>query len=201
MSRLLAFSSVVIFALTVRSGLAFDGQRSGFILGGAVGGAFLSNKFPERLLSNQVPWMVSPSGGRYTAYEPALATEIKVGYAPSSTLELHLSWKRSWWHEDKLEYIFEKKEVTAKLDLFAIGVTKYLKNSGTGLFVTGGIGRAVLDGCSGSDRFTPGGSGFFAGAGYEFRKHLSVEATILYQQVNIDFDALAIRLTLNLLEY
>jgi hypothetical protein len=85
------------------------------------------------------------------------------------------------------------------LDLSAAGISKYLGESETGLFVTGGVGLSNVKGSE--------GLGVFGGAGYEFEKHFSVQADILYSRIRERFgrfsrsDSFNFRITLNALAF
>jgi len=63
---------VVVFILASTNVFAFDGKRKGFIIGGGIGGGFLSNKTSFGSSSN-------------TESEGVFLT-LKIGYAPSNTL-------------------------------------------------------------------------------------------------------------------
>ena len=196
MKKYFIMMCVFIFALTSTKVFAFDGQRKGFIVGGGLGGGFLSNKFS-----------LGPSSN--TASQGVILTEFKIGYAPSNTLEIYYINKGSWWRETFFEGSFFEDGGTALLALSAVGVTKYLGTSGTGLFVTGGLGPAIFDSPSKLDVHPSIGFGLFGGVGYEFSKHWSVQADVLYLNISeadisdpdSDLDSFGFRVSLNFLAF
>ena len=84
-------------------------------------------------------------------------------------------------------------------------MTKYLDNtSETGLFVTGGIGFSEFDAPfeGNVEAFT--GFGLIGGVGYEFSRHWSIEADLLYSKVEesgVDFDSIGVRVSVNVLAF
>jgi len=133
---------------------AFDGERKGFILGGGFGAGYLSNTISFNSSSE--------SDGR-----AAILTNLKIGYAPSNTLEIYYITKASWWGESNKTFI---------LGLSAKAATVYIDNkTETGLFISGGIGFGWFISSDfkrlfekfGPDVDSSTGFGLFGGVGYE----------------------------------
>lgn len=186
MKKYSLLTCLFVFLLTSTNVFAFDGQRKGFILGVGIGGGFLSNK-------------ASFSGFSNTESQGVIVGNFKIGYAPSNSLEIYYMSKTSWWGES---------DVTLLLGVSAIGASKYLGTSETGFFVSGGIGLSIFDAPfeEGVDSST--GFGLFGGAGYEFSKHWSVEANILYSKISeeafgttVDIDSFGVRVSINVLAF
>ncbi len=148
-------------------GFAFDGARKGFILGGGVGAGFLSHEMIFQSRSD-------------TENAAVFLTEFKIGGAPSNSLEVYFISKGAHLADE---------EIT----LNAAGVTKYLGKTGTGVFLTGGVGLTTIET---SDE----GFGLFGGIGFEFAKHFTVETNILYSRVDeasTDSESFSFRVTVN----
>jgi Outer membrane protein beta-barrel domain len=162
---------------------SFDGDRNGFILGGGIGGGYLSNSFSYESYSK-------------TDNRGVFLTNFKIGYAPSNTLEVYYISKVSWWAETDMTYA---------LGLSAIAVTFYTDTkTETGLSVSGGLGLSTLSAPFGTDYESSNGFGAFGGAGYEFTNHWSVEFDVLYSAISesgVDLNSFGVQLTINVLAY
>ena len=133
-----------------RSSLAFDGLRKGFILGGGVGPGYLTYEGGDKF---------------------CLATNFKIGFAPSNSFEIYYLNTVSWFGLDSETFI---NGVTG------LGLTKYLKSEGRGFFVLGGVGLAFLRELGGNEHGS--GFGLTGGVGYDVAKHWSVQADVTYTQ-------------------
>ena len=95
-----------------------------------------------------------------------------------------------------------------------IEVTKYLGGEQSKLFIVGGLGRSIIELLSSH----PGldiavGLGIFTGIGYEFEKHWSVRAEVLYnrldnnrfsniaEELDLDLHSVGVRISVNVLGY
>lgn len=169
--------SVVLLSFLVLSSqlLAFDGQRKGFILGGGIGGGYLHYTEPFLGLNKF-----------------AVATNFKIGYAPSNTLEIYYINSASW---------FAFADTTFIIGVSGVGLTKYLNPNGTGFFVCGGIGVSVLQALESGAHSTTG-AGFLGGVGYEFAKHWNLQADVAYTTMESgSIKSLAVKATLNVLAF
>jgi opacity protein-like surface antigen len=179
---------IIISILCSTSSYAFDDERKGFIFGGGLGIGYLSNTTSLGSLSETDSRIVVPMN-------------LKIGYAPSNTLEIFYIVKMEWWG---------KSGETYSLGLLGAAFTLYLDNvSETDWFVSGGIGYASL-----AELYLPTGNsaspsnetgfGLFGGVGYEFSKHWTVEVDLLYSSVsndNSDTSAFGVLVTVNFLEF
>ncbi len=151
----------------------FDGQRKGFILGGGLGGSYLSWKYGD------IDWTGTAN--------------FKVGYAPSNSFEVYWATIVSYTAFDSDDYASGAN---------CVAVTKYLKPEGRGLFFCGGVGLAYnqnLDRMAPNYQ-SYSGVGGFAGLGYDFAKHFDIQADILYSGADWT-PRWAFRVTLNVLAF
>jgi hypothetical protein len=160
--------------------LAFNGQRKGFILGGGVGAGYLS--YQERF----------DGEGPFDLNKFSLATNFKIGYAPSNSLEIYYINSVSWFG-----YMSE----TLLIGVTGAGVTKYLSPKGTGFFVSLGAGISFFRSLTaGGGSFT--GFGLIGGIGYEFSKHWSIQGDVLYTTMESNqIRSLSVRATVNFLAF
>lgn len=174
---------IVISSLAISNLYSFDGERNGFILGGGIGGSFLSNTASNNYISN-------------TTSEGVFVTNFKIGYAPSNTLEIYYLSKVSWWGES---------DIIFTLGLSAVAVTFYPDNSTeTGWSISGGLGLSSLDAPFEANVSASNGFGLFAGGGYEFSPHWSVELDLFYSTISegsVDFNSFGVQITINGLAY
>jgi hypothetical protein len=155
-------------------GELFDGQRKGFVLGGGLGGVYL--------------FWPGYGGDRQNL---AFTSNFKVGYAPSNSFEVYFINPLSFYMDDQEPYL---------IGASCIGVTKYLKPEGKGVFLCGGIGVTsswLLEAGSPSYLDHPfNGFGAFGGIGYDIGKHWYIQADLLY--TNVDYGPRwGFRVTLN----
>ena len=179
--------SVALLSFLVLSSqlLAFDGQRKGFILGGGIGGGYL----------HYVESYGFPVSGLKTF---AVATNFKIGYAPSNSLEIYYINSVSWFGYSQAAFI---------IGVTGLGLTKYLNPNGTGFFVSGGIGLSFYQPFEAGDEDRPAtGFGLLGGIGYDIAKHWSIQGDILYTTMNgygygLRITSLGVRATLNFLAF
>lgn len=154
---MLCVSSLILAMLAAPAfahGAVFDGQRKGLILGGGLGGSYLSWKYGD------IDWTGTAN--------------FKVGYAPSNSFEVYWA--------SIVSYIASDSDSSAA-GANCIAVTKYLKPEGRGLFFCGGIGAAYNNSTeAGGPSYS--GFGGFAGLGYDFAKHFYIQADVLYSDVD-----------------
>jgi hypothetical protein len=178
--------SVALFSLLVllSQPLAADGQKKGFILGGGIGAGSLRDKmswgYPE-----------------YTHWQGhfAVETNLKIGYAPSNSLEVYWINSGSWFGYSQAKFL---------IGLSGLGLTKYLNSKGTGFFVSGGIGLSFY---KDFDPEFPSatGLGLLGGIGCDIAKHWSIQGDVLYTTMNgrgaFSITSLGVRATVNYLAF
>jgi hypothetical protein len=187
MKKFFSLSITLLFLFFQSNSYSFDGERNGFILGGGMGFGYLSNttSFDTPIGS------FSDTDNRGT-----FQTNFKIGYAPNNVLEIFYISKVSWWGMN---------DITYTLGLSSIAARYYLdKATETGWSVTGGFGLSALSAPFEEDLEPSDGFGLFAGGGYEFSRHWTVEFDLFYSSVSdegIDFESFGIQLTINGLAY
>jgi hypothetical protein len=122
----------------------------------------------------------------------SLATNFKIGYAPSNSLEIYYINSVTWFG-----YLSE----TFLIGVTGAGVTKYLNPNGTGFFVSLGAGISVFQSLTGGGTGITG-FGLIGGIGYEFSKHWSIQGDVLYTTMESNqVRSLSVRATLNFLAF
>jgi len=176
--------TTVCMLLSAYSNLySFDGERNGFILGGGIGGGYLSNSTSYNSYSN-------------TDSRGVFLTNFKIGYAPGNTLEIYYISKVNWWGQS---------DITFTLGLSAIAATFYLDSATeTGWSISGGLGLSSLSAPFEEDLESSDGFGLFIGGGYEFAKHWNVELDLFYSAITdsgSDLNSFGVQITINGLAY
>ena len=161
-----------------------DGQKKGFIIGGGLG---------IGLLINTSAVISTPYN---TEYKEVFLTDFKIGYAPSNTLQIFFSNKVSWLGVNDI------------IGLYSIGLSQYLSEAETGLFISAsfGVGLSLLNAPLLKNIDSSIGFGVYGGVGYEFSKHSNIEVDFLYSSFTEknpkrEMDSICIRLSLNILAY
>lgn len=170
--------AVLVLAVVVLSApaLAFNGKRKGFILGGGVGGAYLS--YNEDF--------------GFDLDKFSLATNFKIGYAPSESFEIYYVNSVSW---------FGYASETFVNGASCVGITKYMNKEGKGLFFFGGVGFASLYALSG-DSSSMNGFGVLGGIGYDIARHWSIQGDILYTNLESGMaSSMSFRISINILAF
>lgn len=175
---------VFLAALAVLSAdlTAFDGLRKGFILGGGVGGSYLTYK---------EPW---PVGDFRKLDKFSLETNFRIGHAPSNSLEIYWFTTVSW---SALPY------GSSMITVGGIGLTKYLNREGKGFFLFSGLGSSANSAGSWfGETKSEIGLGLIGGVGYDIAKHWSVQGDVVYASFGSgERTSLAVRVTLNFLAF
>ncbi len=198
-----AFFLILIVLITlflIVSANAFDGKRKGFILGFGIGPGFTS--FTQKLAGYDYyyGWMEIESD-RET--KVGIMTDFKIGYAPTDFYEIYYTSKVSWFGMESVG-----GDVTITNGLGALGTTYYFKPVAPSPFIAGGIGFSTWSAPFESNTDTWIGFGLFAGAGYEFTRHLNAELDLIWGKpgkteygIEASTNALSVKLTVNALAY
>jgi hypothetical protein len=197
---------VLVTLFLIVNANAFDGKRKGFFLGGGLGPGFTLQKETIEY-SGWFEGESSESSGWESKF--GLATNFKIGYAPSDMVEIHYTSKVSWFVSKIYWWGLESEDVTMASGVSALGVTYYFKPEAPSYFITGGFGLSTLSLPFESHGETKIGGGLFAGAGYEFARHFNVELDLLYGKVSSlslfgiepHTNVLSVTLTVNALAY
>jgi hypothetical protein len=168
-------AAALLLSLAVSSQLsAFDGQRKGFILGVGFGAGGLN--YDGRSVSfNNVTF----------------ENNFKIGYAPSNSFEIYYA---------NIVSYFETLGTSFASGAACIAVTKYLKPEGRGLYFCGGVGFGYFWETE-WDTIDESGFGTFGGIGYDIGKHWSVQAEVVYTNLEPNSRSWGFRVTLNTLAF
>lgn len=151
--------------LSVRA-QAWDDQRKGFLLGLGIGPGFTS--FTQTI---QVDGLSAESPRED---KMAVITDFKIGYAPDNSWALYYTSKVSWFG---MENALGNKVIVAN-GLGAVAASYWLKPLAPSPFLATGFGYSTwLLPFEDERPDTWMGMGLFAGGGYEFSKHASLELT------------------------
>lgn len=173
---------IVAFSVLAAQLSAFNGLRKGFILGFGFGGNYLTYK---------EPW---PVGDFRKLDKFTLATNFKIGYAASNSLEIYWFTTAAWG-----AFPYD----TSTIAVGGIGLTKYLNKAGKGFFLFGGVGSSAnLDLSTLADDAPETGLGLIGGIGYDIAKHWSIQGDVVYASFSSgERTSLAVRLTVNFLAF
>jgi hypothetical protein len=186
---------IVVLAL-VTNVYAFDGQRKGFVIGFGLGGGYTT-------FTQTIEFMgLSETGDRENKF--GLHTDIKIGYAPSNQLLIYWMNNFTWF---STENIFDDN-VTFASGVSGFGFSYSFSSEDKSAFLRGGIGGSAWMAPFDSDIDSWYGFGVVGGFGYEFAKHWSIEAIVMWSNptsedlgINLKTEAFSFAITLNILGY
>ena len=163
---------------------AFNGKRSGFLLGGGLGGGYTHIKQTVTLYSETVS----------TSDKFGVATEFRIGGGIGEQFQLY--------YVNRVNWISAGATYTATVGL--VGASYYLKAQSPSWYLTGLVGASSWD-APFEDRRAYTGFGVGAGVGWEFARHYSLETTANWgdpsKDSSIDMEFIAVTLTLNAIAY
>jgi len=179
---------LIIMVTTASTSPAFDGQRSGFILGLELGPSF--NSYTQ-------------NGGSRES-EPGLATIFRLGGGFNEQSMLYFTANVNWLGVDT----GLGGTTTMASSVVGVGYSYYLKNQTPSFFFNAGLGysswRAPFD----SDIISHTGFGGIIGAGYELNRHLVLELNLTMGSTEnkdggftTSSDALGVQLTIGYIAY
>lgn len=177
---LVVLTACIILGITT-SASAWDGQKKGFLLG--IGGGL----------------------GLADISKLSYGFDGQIGYAPDDLLQVYLIGRQVWFEDNG----------TVSLNISGAGAVYSLKPQLPSLFLVGGLGFAreskpfeavkdvfmaetpedIVKGVEKAEGKT--GIGLIVGGGYEFARHLSLEANLLLSSTK----TVAVKVSLNLLGY
>jgi len=197
---ILFFVGFVLFLVNTNAH-AFDGQRKGFLLGIGLGPGFTS--FAQEVAVSYLGFHKSVKSDRET--KVGLITDFKIGYAPDNIWAIYYTSKVSWFG---MTNAFGK-DVTVSNGLGAVAVSYWFKPQAPSPFIAGGLGYSTWAlPFEDNPPDTWVGVGLFAGGGYEFSKHVSIEGYLSWGKpkheefgIEASSNALSFMLTINALAY
>ena len=158
----LALGILILIAGTAR---AFDGNRSGFLLGFGLGSGY--THVTQTVTSSYV--------GDTSASEDkfGVASEFKIGAGIGEQFQLYYVNRLNWFSADSAG---GSTTFTAGVGL--VGVSYYLEKEAPSIYLMGLIGVSTWDTPFEDNGSSSVGFGIGAGAGWEFARHFSFEGTV-----------------------
>jgi len=150
---------------------AAESDRKGFVLGFGLGHG-LTNLTTDDLFIDGSD--VRSFGSQ--AMHLGVATNLKLGYAPTSRWLLHWSALTNWFTESRYSASGSER-LTMMSGVAGIGATYYARANGPSPLVTIGAGYANLAEFSKSTAENNLGLGLWGGVGYEFTRHWEADVT------------------------
>ena len=151
---ILAMLAILVSASTA---FGFEGQRKGFALGFGLGVGWAQD------ISDNV----------------SVATDLKIGYAISDQVVLYYAGRQIW-----IDAKQEGEDPWPFISWFvnpSLGVSYYLTAKAPAVFLSGGIGAALMDNMGTEPGLAP-----YLGVGYEFARHWSVVFEFTQTWINND---------------
>jgi len=181
---------------------AWDDQRKGFLLGFGIGPGFTS--FTQKVT-------VDYFGGGTESVESdrenkvGVMTDFKIGYAPDNSWAIYYTSKVSWFGMTNAL----GSDVTIANGLGAVAVSYWFNQQAPSPFIAGGIGFSTWSlPFEDNPPDTWMGAGLFAGGGYEFSRHWSIEGYLSWGKpkdkefgIEVSSNALSVMFTVNVLGY
>lgn len=221
------FVSFILISVNT-SVYGFDGNREGFILGIGIGPGYTS--YRETITSEHLVFPNEFVSERNRQNKLGIATDFKIGYAPSNFLAIYYTNKVSWFGHKYSEIIadyhglhFEKEYIekwTVAYAITGIGVTYYFSPTAPSLFLSGALGYSSWFFPSvevNSEEFfeqenpfqnSRFGLGLAIGVGYEYSRHSNLEFGLCWGipkyskgGVEISSNALVFKCTVNAIAY
>ena len=196
----LAVGLVMVAAGTAR---AFDGKRSGFILGFGLGGGY--SHVTQTLSSTGTGEKLSTTADKY-----GVASEFKIGAGIGERFQLYYANRMNWFSAENAL----KETVTFTSGVGLVGVSYYLEDETPSFYVLGLVGISTWDTPLEEYSDPSYGFGIGAGAGWEFTRHFSLEATVNWgnpqddsptddwtHDLQLDTDFVSVLLTINAIAY
>lgn len=190
------FVGFVLFLLATNA-QAFDGQRKGFLLGIGIGPGLTS--YTQKVTVQ----MVSVESDRENT--AGVMTDFKIGYAPDNSWAIYYTSKVSWFGMTNAL----GNDVTIANGLGAVAVSYWFNQQAPSPFIAGGIGFSTWSlPFEDNPPDTWMGAGLFAGGGYEFSRHWSVEGYLSWGKpedkvygIEVSSNVLSLTFTVNVLGY
>jgi len=174
-------SMIIVLTLILVNLSAFDGKRKGFLLGYGIG---VSNVSYHQEIESDGNTEKSDDEN-----DTGFATDFKIGYAPNNKLEIFYSGKTAWFSMMNVN----EDEVTISNAIGVIGASYFLSSRLSesewypSLYLSGGLGISSWDVPFEEEKGDPWvGFGVFGGVGYEFVRHLRIEADLCISNPSIE---------------
>jgi len=175
--RALKYVLVVVAMLSATQSFAFDNKRQGFVLG--LGAGFHNTDMDFTYYGSTIS----------SESESGLATSFKIGGGVTDQFLLYYVRNASWFNAPYYNGYVTRDE-TYMLGLSGIGASYFLSPSAPSVYFLGALGIGDLSVPSEGESDT--GSAVMFGAGYEFKSHLMLEATLLSTNIDSSNSALGL---------
>ena len=191
-------AAICAIVLSSSSAFAWDGSRKGFQLGGGLGIAAVMWEQEVEI------WGLSFKSD--TESDFALATDFKIGYAPTDQLAIYYFEKTGWF---TMTNILDDDVIVAS-GVSGVGASYYFAPEAPSFLLSGGLGFASwsLPFEDNGWEDTWYGFGLTAGVGYEFIPHLHAGLDFVWAQaqdnesgIDVTTNAYAFLLTINATGY
>lgn len=178
---LVVLTAVIV---TATSACAFNGERSGFILGFGLGPGYTN-------FSQEAGGTESDSEGKMS-----IVSDFKIGGGFNEQFLLYYENRVSWFKMTAIdeayydpysnEITFTEKDVTIAHAVGLVGMSYYFKTEVPSFYALGSIGVSTWSAPFETNSDTWVGFGISGGVGYEFAKHWSVEGTLNWGNPSTD---------------
>jgi len=181
---------ILLMAGLSRDSVAWDGERKGFLLGAGLGSGFAS-------VRSKATFGSSSASDRMN--KVPISGNAMIGFAPNNHWAIYLT--------EKYNYMSEQGE-------WAVGIFQglatryYTREHAKSVFLSGGIGFGSFGVLDEGDIRGRRGLGLFAGVGYEFAKHWSIEGDLTFSNItdddfgiDLNTKVVAFMVTINVLGY
>lgn len=183
----LKFIFLVICGISVLSAAqvyAFDGSRKGFVLGLAGGLSYTNYEHnAERLVYPAIITRKITAGYPHGDSALGLMTDFVLGYGITGQIVLQYTNKVAWFLKRDIDFVYGMSHINEDclvvFGMSSLGVNYYFQRKAPSLYISGAIGSSMWNTPFVSDYNSKSGTGWSVGAGYEFRKHWSLELTVL----------------------
>lgn len=187
-------AAIAAMLLSATPALAFDDYRQGFILSLGAGFHSITNDYKY----NDYSYLTESTSG--------LATSFKIGGGITDQFALYFVRNVSWFSSPVSDGI-RTWDATAAVGISGIGATYYFEPTAPSGYMLAAIGGADFSFPFESNVSNSTGGAFMLGGGYEFDRHLMIEATLLATSVTNPtnsynkMDSAALQVTLNYMFY
>jgi len=182
----------LVFLSTV-SAWASDSRRQGFVVGVGIGGSFTSyghertdsyggplTVFGDTVIDNETGRIIKQDYP-YESSSMGLSTDFTLGYAFTNRFILAYDNRVSWFLIRDVDYDFGISTIDTDCltvaGVSSLSLSFYFQETAPSIYLIGGAGLSSWDVPFVGDHKSSVGPGMFAGIGYEYSSHWSVELT------------------------
>jgi hypothetical protein len=182
--------------LVADAGHAFDGKRSGFLLGFGLGAGM--SHYTYDVTSTYT------SSGDASDDEFGVASEFKIGAGIGERFQLYYVNRANWF--SATNRLGDDETIATGVGL--LGVSYYFEETAPSFYLLGTVGLSSWDAPFEEDSEALVGFGIGGGVGWEFKRHWSLEATLSWGNPsndeavgNFEADVTTVLVTINGIAY